>query len=157
MSILDSALDMVNRDIDHEDEEPDKDVWQTYPQSIDNGGDCEDKCLAMRQVLLDKGVPDYAMSLVGGRLMRGRSRGENHMVLKVLYCAQLFILDPMLRNPIDCSRYMKKRMAPFAELTINGLFFYRNRTIGKFPVCTRDEDPRWAGYQNQLKIERGEG
>ena len=156
-NILDSALDMVRRDINYEAEEPDKDVWQTYAESIKGGGDCEDMCLAMRQVLLDKGFRDREMQLVGGTLKRWRHKGEAHMVLQVIYDAKSYVLDPLLRNPVRVTEYFNKYMDIFATLTRNGLYFYRNGEISTNPVCTRDEDPRWAGYQKQLKIERGEG
>lgn len=149
MSILDSALDMVRRDINYEAEEPNKDIWRTYAESIKNGGDCEDMCLAMYQTLLAKGVLDEDMSLVGGKITTFRNRGEDHMVLEVYFDKGLAILDPRLSRPVNGEKYYRKYLQDHSSLSDEGLF------VGGIKWFERGLDPRWQRYQAQLKKERG--
>ena len=155
MSILDSALDMVRRDINYEAEEPNQDVWRTYAQSIRFGGDCEDMCLAIYETLLVKGIVDDDMVLTGGKIKSRRNRGEDHMVLHVVTIADGelhdFVLDPRFNSPMSSEKYFKRYMDAHSRLDSRGLYVNDQRWFD------RDLDSRWKRYQAQLKIERGEG
>jgi len=134
--LLKSTLTMIRDDIEYEAEEPNADVWQTYAESIANGGDCEDMVLAMYEVLLLKGYPEDSMSFIAGKLTRS---GEMHMVLEVGEWGE-YILDSNQRKPINSDKYYRRYMERTYSVNSDGLSIN-----GKF-LCTRDQLPKWQRY-----------
>ena len=132
--LLKSTLTMIRDDIEYEAEEPNADVWQTYAESISNGGDCEDMVLAMYEVLLAKGFSDFDLCFVAGKLHRS---GEMHMVLEI---EDTYVLDPNQRKPIRSEKYFNRYMDSTYAVSQPGVFIN-----GKF-LCERDQLPKWQRY-----------
>ena len=68
------------------------DLWR-----VDWEGDCEDKCLAMRADLVEKGFPSGALPLV----LCKTETGEDHCVLSVESDRGVFILDERARSVVS--------------------------------------------------------
>ena len=68
------------------------DLWE-----VDWDGDCEDKCLAMREQLMDEGWPKGALRLV----LCVTESGEDHCVLSTETDRGVFILDERARSVVS--------------------------------------------------------
>ncbi|PHQ81748.1 MAG: hypothetical protein COB66_01365 [Coxiella sp. (in: Bacteria)] len=145
-----SAFEMVMSDISYKRELPGKDIWQTYAESIKKGADCEDLKLAMRQALLLKGYKDQNIQLIAGRLLRGRYKGEMHMVLRVVDHGQVWILDSLLSRPKPFESYMDRYLKEEYLLSHTGLYYHGHKFM------ERDLVPKWQRYQRILREEMSE-